>query len=106
MAIDSHQKRRSALSSVARGVVWIALPLADSSIDTGDRAHMNGMYSGISAAAPATLERYRQGTLVQHVQLSAGDTISVFAKIIEGDSAQYVAGASGITITGPLRQRT
>lgn len=50
MAIDSENKRRSVLNTSFMGV---ALPVADSSMDQGDRQHVCGVYRGIAAAAPA-----------------------------------------------------
>lgn len=53
MAVDTRAKRQSA-HRVANPFARI-LPLADGTIDQGDRQHVAGFYSGILAAAAAAL---------------------------------------------------
>jgi hypothetical protein len=54
MAIDTEEKRRSALFFLLPYLR--ALPVADGTVDSGDRAHVLGLYSGIAggAAPPPT----------------------------------------------------
>lgn len=50
MAVDTRRKRASL---IGRGLPFrITLPLADGSIDQGDRRHLLGLYAGIETAPP------------------------------------------------------
>jgi hypothetical protein len=52
MAIDSQNKRRSVIFAVSRA----CYPVADATVDSGDRAHVTGEYRGaFEAAASSTL---------------------------------------------------
>lgn len=51
MAIDTQEKRLSLLSFGRPG---FTLPVADGSLDTGDRQHFLGLYSGIDAGSGIT----------------------------------------------------
>jgi len=51
MAIDSQNKRRSAISDMELEAL---MPLPDGVIDKYDRKHLAGFYSGIAAAGPPT----------------------------------------------------
>jgi len=52
MAIDSENKRRSAMNAMFPWMFPI-LPVADSSMDQGDRQHVCGVYRGIAAESPS-----------------------------------------------------
>ena len=53
MAIDSAQKRASALNFT---MPFRHLPYPDSSIDQGDRQHMAGLYAGVLAGVLITFD--------------------------------------------------
>jgi hypothetical protein len=56
MAIDTANKRSSAMNI---GCPWRArLPFPDSTINAADRAHIDYLYAGLSAAAGETQYRY------------------------------------------------
>jgi hypothetical protein len=57
--IDTENKRRSAGGALATQV----LPLADGSLDGGDRQHAAFLYRGIAAGAPATGDTAQQPML-------------------------------------------
>jgi len=65
MAIDTEDKRRSAMARIY-GVIGAGIaPVPDGTIDASDRAHITGFYRGITYASPAfnrgfLLNVYRQ----------------------------------------------
>jgi len=54
MPVDSEGKRRSVLGMVV-------LPVADASIDQGDRQHVVGLYSGVLAGGGGTPDDVSRG---------------------------------------------
>ena len=60
MAVDSENKRRSAISMPFLAVA----PVADGTIDAQDREQATWIYSGITLAAPAVAIGIRKGLLL------------------------------------------
>ncbi len=54
MAIDTETKRRSVMN-LATGGRWRILPVADGTIDGGDKQHLLGYYAGIPWGAAAAI---------------------------------------------------
>jgi len=74
MAIDTENKRRSALSKI-----WYKFfPVPDGTIDTGDRRQAAGYYRGIVTAAPATIVvSIVDVSLSAHTRISEGSIDNV-----------------------------
>lgn len=91
MAIDTETKRRSVLGYTLG--VALVLPVADSSITVGDRAHVAGLYAGLSVAAAvpdaALIGMSQTGPTVFGGATSTGPTLagaSRVASTLVGDS--------------------
>lgn len=100
MAIDTRDKRSSVSGLGFPGT--LVPPLADGSVDTPDRAHLAGLYAGLTYSAPADVtlaDVYAQvqalTTLVETLLLGRYDTdpVTGLAKVYDtGGTLAYQAG--------------
>ena len=101
MAVDTRDKRASAVGIL---LPWHhMLPLADTTIDQGDRQQTAWSYRGILAAALPVLFSRRNGAMSVMLTLASGDKVRIrFERTSGADTLKTIADASRMKIRGPL----